>query len=83
MTLPSPKLKETRNNGKLILSDTNMLDSSSAVKKTHSERGVSILENQNRGYDRINDSALVITQSPAYNYDSMIIDTLKHAPSRY
>jgi len=33
MTLPSPKLKETRNNGKLILSDTNMLDSSSVVKK--------------------------------------------------
>jgi len=57
MTLPSPKLKETRN--------------------------ISILENQNRGYDRINDSALVITQSPAYNYDSMIVDTLKHAPSRY
>jgi len=83
MTLPSPKLKETRNNGKLILSDTNMLDSNSVVKKTSPERGVSILENQNRGYDRINDSALVITQSPAYNYDSMIVDTLKHAPSRY
>lgn len=60
-----------------------MLDSSSVVKKTSAERGVSILENQNRGYDRINDSALVITQSPANNYDSMIVDTLKHASSRY
>lgn len=60
-----------------------MLDSSSVVKKTSAERGASILENQNRGYDRIIDSALVITQSPANNYDSMIVDTLKHAPSRY
>ena len=54
-------LKEARNNGKLILSDTNMLDSSSVVKKTSAERDVSIIENRNRGYDRINDSALVIT----------------------
>ena len=54
-------IKETRNNGKLVLSDTNMLDSSSVVKKPSTERGVSIIENQNRGYDRINDSALVIT----------------------
>ena len=60
-----------------------MLDSSSVVKKTSAERDVSIIENRNRGYDIINDSALVITQSPAYNYDSMIVDTLKHAPSRY
>ena len=43
------------------MSDTNMLDSSSVVKKTSAERDVNIIENRNRGYDRINDSALVIT----------------------
>ena len=43
-----------------------MLDSGSVIKKIGDERTISMLENPSRGqknndYDRINDSALVIT----------------------
>ena len=66
MGLPSPKSKDLRIIGNLVLSGANMLDSGSVIKKIGDERTISMLENPSRGqknndYDRINDSALVIT----------------------